>query len=716
MLNMLTYVKWTRIVPVCALILVADVIAFEYPTTKKGDTSIDLKKGQVADLYRWLEATESGETQYWVKSQSAFAEDYLKEVPQRDAIAGRLEELWDFDKIGLPRRKAGQVFFTKQTSLQNQSVLYVRSADQDGEPKVLLDPNLMSEDGTTAISGYAVNEDASLLAYGISEDGSDWQEWRVRNVESGEDLPDHLKWVKFSGASWSQDGKGFCYSRYDAPKAGEAMKAENYFQKLYYHRIGEPQEKDTLLYERKDQKKWNFDGHFTEDGRYLVIETFTGDFGKNGLFYWDLSDEKNPVIELLNEVDAEYSYVGNDGPVFYIKTTKDAPRGRVMAINVMQPEPTEWKEVLPQSKNPLKSVSLVGETMIASYLEDAHSKASLFDKAGKHLRDVDLGGPVTANGFGGNRGDSDTYYSVSGFTQPSTIFHYDLKKGKSTLYERPTVNFDPGDFVANQHFFESKDGTKIPIFICHKKGLKRDGMNPTYLYGYGGFNISLTPRFSLSNIAWMEMGGIYAQVCLRGGGEYGEEWHLAGNLLNKQNVFDDFQAAAEWMISEKYTSTPKLAIGGGSNGGLLVGACITQRPDLYGAAVAMVGVLDMLRFDKFTIGWAWKGEYGDPADPVHFKNLLSYSPYHNIKQGEKYPPTLIMTGDHDDRVFPAHSYKFGAALQAAQGAKENPVLVRIDIDAGHGAGKPTSKRIAELADQWAFLAKSLEIASEESKD
>jgi prolyl oligopeptidase len=665
---------------------------------------------KIPDPFRWMEDIDSAETRKWVFEQSAFAESTFAAISVREAIRERLEALWDYDKIGIPYRKGGLVFFTRQTSLQNQGVLYYRMASEpEVEPTVLLDPNGLSEDGTAAISGYAINEDASLLAYGISSAGSDWQEWRVRDIATGKDLSDHLKWVKFSGASWSKDGKGFCYSRFDTPADGEGMKAENYYQKLYYHRVGDPQEKDTLLYERKDQKTWNFDGGFTQDGRYLVIEVFTGDFGKNGLFYRDLSDDRNPVVELLNKVDAEYSYVGNDGAVFYFKTSKDAPMGRLVAIDLNDPEPSTWKVILPEITNALQSVSLIGDTFVALYLKDAHSLVQLYDRTGKRMRDVDIDGPVTVGGFQGTRKDTDCYYSVDSFTQPTSIYHYDLESGKSTLYERPKVGFNPDDFEASQHFFKSKDGTRIPVFLCHKKGLKKDGQNPTYLYGYGGFNISLTPRFSLSNIAWMEMGGIYAQVNLRGGGEYGEDWHQAGSLLNKQNVFDDFQSAAEWMITEKYTSTPRLAIGGGSNGGLLVGACLTQRPELYGAAVAMVGVLDMLRFHKFTIGWAWQGEYGDVEKPEDFKNLRSYSPYHNLKKGTKYPPTLITTGDHDDRVFPAHSFKFGAALQAAQGAEENPVLVRIDIDAGHGAGKPTSKRIAELADIWAFLVQSLKM-------
>jgi len=572
---------------------------------------------------------------------------------------------------------------------------------------MILDPNTMSADGTVAVSGLQVSPDGKLLAYSVSASGSDWQEWKVRDVDTANDLSDHLKWVKFSGVSWTTDNKGFFYCRYDEPK-GDSLKATNYFQKLYFHKLGTPQAEDVLVYERPDQKDWLFGGNVTEDGNYLIITVSQGTDVKNRLYYKDLKAPDAPVVKLLDDFDAAYNFVGNEGTRFWFQTDLQSPRGKIVEIDVSKPARENWKVVVPESKDALQSVSFVNNKFILNYLKDAYTQVRIHDTAGKMLSEVAFPSIGSAAGFGGKAKDKETFYYFTGFTTPTTIYRYDMTTGKSTIFRQPKVDFNPADYETKQVFYNSKDGTKVPMFITHKKGLKLDGNNPTYLYGYGGFNISMTPGFSVANMVWMEMGGVYAQPSLRGGGEYGEDWHQAGMKLKKQNVFDDFIAAAEWLIANKYTSTPKLAIGGGSNGGLLVGAAMTQRPDLFGAALPAVGVMDMLRFQKFTIGWAWVSDYGSSDNPDDFKALYAYSPLHNIKPGTSYPPTMITTADHDDRVWPGHSFKFAAALQAAQ-AGDAPILIRIETKAGHGAGKPTSKTIEEIADRWAFLVKTLGI-------
>jgi prolyl oligopeptidase len=574
------------------------------------------------------------------------------------------------------------------------------------EPQLLLDPNTLSADGTVALTSYHISDDGNLMAYGISRAGSDWQEWRVRDVQTGKDRPDEVKWVKFSGASWTKDGAGFFYSRYDEPKEGTALTVANYNQKMFYHRLGAPQAEDTLIYQRPDHKDWGLGGGVTDDGRYLIIRVSQGTDRRNRLFYRDLQTPDSPVVELLNNFDASYGFIDNVGTVFYFRTDLDAPRGRIIAIDVTKPERANWQVIVPQAAERLQGVSLVNDQLVAEYLKDAQSDVRIYGRDGKLVRRVELPGIGSAAGFGGKRSDTETFYAFTSFTSPATIYRYDLKTGTSTVFRQPKVKFNPADYETKQVFYQSKDDTKVPMFITAKKGLKLDGNNPVYLYGYGGFDISLTPSFSPANLAWLEMGGVYAVANLRGGGEYGEDWHQAGMKLKKQNVFDDFIAAAEWLIGDKYTRKEKLSIGGGSNGGLLVGACVTQRPDLYGATLPAVGVMDMLRFHKFTIGWAWTSDYGSADDADEFKALYAYSPLQNIKPGTKYPPTLITTGDHDDRVVPAHSFKFAATMQAAQSG-DNPVLIRIETRAGHGAGKPTSKQIEEAADKWAFLVKEL---------
>jgi len=597
-------------------------------------------------------------------------------------------------------------FFEKNDGLQNQSVLYVMSSLK-ARPEVLLDPNKLSKDGTVSLSGYAPSYDGRYLAYGVADAGSDWQEWRIRDIETGRDLSDRVRWVKFSGASWTRDGKGFFYSRYDEPDAGSTLTDTNYFQKLYYHKVGTAQSEDTLIHEDKQNKDFGFYGRVTDDGRYLVITVTQGTDRRNRVLYKDLAKENAPVVELIDKFEAEFDFVGNDGTVFWFRSDLWAPRGQVVAIDVTKPQRAHWKKLIPQVTATLRRVTHVGGHLFARYLMDAKSKVAIFNKEGRLLRTVNLPGMGSVRGFEGEASDPETFFSFESFTQPRTIYRYDVASAEQNYFQKPEVAVKPDDYVTEQVFYTSGDGTRIPMFLSYKKGIQRNGANPTLLYGYGGFDIAVTPRFRVPYLVWMDMGGIFAVANIRGGGEYGSDWHDAGRLLNKQNCFDDFIAAAEWLIKSKYTSTPKLAIAGASNGGLLVGACMTQRPDLFAAALADVGVMDMLRFHKFTIGWAWKSDYGDvEGKPADFKAAYAYSPYHNLKAGTAYPATLITTADHDDRVVPAHSFKFAARLQEVQSGPA-PTLIRIETRAGHGAGKPTTKQIEEAADRWAFLVKNL---------
>ncbi|MEB3273067.1 MAG: prolyl oligopeptidase family serine peptidase [Prochlorothrix sp.] len=687
-----------------------------YPPARRDD-HIDHHHGTpVPDPYRWLEAPDSEETQSWIRAENAITTTFLENIPQREQIRDRLTQLWNFERYGTPFRKklpdgSYRYFYFKNDGLQNQSVLYVQDS-LDGDPRVLLDPNLLSADGTTALGSISISENGQLLAYSLSHSGSDWREWYVRDIETGQDRGDRLQWSKFSGAAWSPDHQGFYYGRYDEPNADSQFEDTNYFQKLYYHRLGTHQSEDRLIYHRPDQQEWGFGGEVTDDGRYLIIEVWLGTDSRNLLFYQDLHratpDQPAPVVELISEFEAGFSVVGNVGSQFWIWTDLDAPKGRLIAIDLAQPDRSQWQEVIPEGDDTLESVSLINNQFVALYLKDAASQVKIFDLQGQFLQDVALPGLGSVGGFSGDRSDTETFYSYTSYTSPTRIYHYNFTTGQSTLFREPSVDFDSTLYETRQVFVSSTDGTPIPLFITHKKGLPLNGQNPTYLYAYGGFNISLTPSFRVSLTVWLEMGGIYAVANLRGGGEYGESWHQAGMKANKQNVFDDFISCAEWLIAEQYTSTPKLAIAGGSNGGLLVGACMTQRPDLFGAALPAVGVMDMLRFHQFTIGWAWCAEYGSPENPEDFPVLYAYSPLHNLKPGTCYPATLITTADHDDRVVPAHSFKFAAALQSAHQG-DPPVLIRIETKAGHGAGKPIAKQIEEVTDQWAFLVKVLDI-------
>ncbi|MFM9433153.1 prolyl oligopeptidase [Janthinobacterium sp. CG_23.3] len=676
-----------------------------YPNSKTGDQQDNYHGTQVADPYRWLEDANSAETHDWVESQNQLTQSYLGQIAGRDGIKQRLTKLWNYERFSVPFKEGGRYFYSRNDGLQNQAVLYTL-ASLDDTPRLLLDPNTLAADGTVALAGTSVSPNGKYLAYGTAASGSDWNVWKVRDIDTGKDLDDELKWVKFSGASWTKDGSGFFYSRYDAPQEATKLADINYFQKLYFHQVGTPQSSDVLVYDRPDQKEWGFGGKVSDDGNYLVITATQGTAHKNRVFYKDLRRKDGKVATLLDGFDASYEFIDNDGPVFWFMTDNKAPTSRVVAIDTRRPQAANWKEIVPQAAQTLTNAGIVNRQLVLEYLSDARSQVKVVDLKGKPVREVALPGIGSASGFGGKRGDTETFYSYTSFTTPTTIYRYDMKTGKSSVYRQPKVDFDPSDFDTRQQFFTSRDGTKVPMFIVSKKGIKLDGSNPTYLYGYGGFNVSLTPAFSVANLAWLEMGGVYVMANLRGGGEYGEAWHTAGTKLHKQNVFDDFIGAAEWLVDNKVSSPAKLAIGGGSNGGLLVGAAMTQRPELFAAAIPQVGVLDMLRFHKFTIGWAWTSDYGSSDNADEFKALMAYSPLHNVKKGRCYPATMITTADHDDRVVPAHSFKFAAAAQAAQGGPA-PILIRIDRKAGHGAGKPTAKQIEEVADRWGFLSRAL---------
>lgn len=680
----------------------------EYPKTKTVEQIDEYHGTKVADPYRWLEddVRESKEVEQWVEAQNQVTDQYLKSIPERAAIEEHLTKLWNYEKFSAPFKAGGRYYFQKNDGLQNQYVLYMMDS-LDAEPELLIDPNTWSKDGTVALAGMAFSDDGKYLAYGIQESGSDWRTWRVMRIEDRKLLDDELKWIKFSGVSWTKDSKGFFYGRYDEPEEGEAFQSLNMGQKILYHRVGTPQSEDVLVFHRPDEPEWGYHADVTDDGRYLVITVWKGTADKYRVFYKDLLEPYGMPIELISHFDDEYSFIGNDGPVFYFKTDLNAPNKRVIAIDIREPQPENFREVIPEGEEAIQSVGLVANMFVVRTLEDAKTQVRMFDTSGNLIRKVKFPGIGSASGFGGDRTDTETFYSFSSFITPPSIYRYNMITGESKLFRRSNIDFDADQFELKQVFIESKDGTKVPLFIAHKKGLKLDGNNPLLLYSYGGFNISLTPYFSMSRAAWMQMGGVFVLANLRGGGEYGEEWHQGGMKLKKQNVFDDFIAAAEWLIDNKYSRPEKLAIQGGSNGGLLVGAVMTQRPELYKAALPAVGVMDMLRFHKFTAGRFWVDEYGSSDDPEEFKALLAYSPYHNLKDGTKYPSTMVTTADTDDRVVPGHSFKFAARLQEAH-AGENPVLIRIETKAGHGSGKPTSKIIEEIADMWAFLVKELD--------
>ena len=682
-----------------------------YPAAARGDV-VDTYHGHaVPDPYRWLEDADSPASRAWIEAEMELTEGFLAGVPARELIRRRLTAVWDYERFGLPQRVGDAYVYTKNSGLQNQGVIYIAPA-LHAPARVLIDPNELSADGTVALTGTSFTDDGRYMAYATSASGSDWMTWRIREVATGRDLEDEIRWSKFSGASWLLDGSGFYYSRFPEPQSTTQYKDENYDHKVYFHRVGTPQSADRLVYERPDHPDWNLIAGVTDDGAWLIVNAAQGTDPNNRVFVRDLRKPHGEVVGLLTEGDAAYRFVGNDGDTFFFVTTKDAPRGRVVRLRLDDPTPVG---IVPESKDSLEGAALFGEQLILEYLHDAHSVVRRTSVAGTPLGELPLPGLGSASGFGGKQTDDETFFAFTSYTMPASVYRLDLVTGASSLVFAPRLPFDPGLFETEQVFYTSKDGTRIPMIVTRKIGTPRDGTAPTILYGYGGFNISLTPAFSPSTLVWLDLGGTFAVANIRGGGEYGEDWHLAGTKEHKQNVFDDFIAAAEYLIAERYTSTKKLAIYGGSNGGLLVGACLTQRPELFGAAIMAVGVLDMLRYQKFTIGWAWTADYGSSDEAEAFAYLRAYSPLHNIRPGTAYPATLIVTADHDDRVFPAHSFKFAAALQAAQGGAA-PVLIRIEAKAGHGAGRPTGKLIDEATDRFAFLVKVLDVPVKETPE
>ena len=674
-----------------------------YPDTRKVDTADDYHGTKIADPYRWLEDDHSAETKAWVDAENKVTQDYLSQIPFRAGIRQRLEELWNYPKNGAPVKHGGYYYYFRNDGLQNQAVLY-RSAALNGPPEVFIDPNKLSAAGTTALGGISFSKDGKYMAYLLSKAGSDWQEGFVMDVETKQLLPDKLEWVKFSGLSWK--GNGFYYSRYDKPDEKGKLSGKNEFQQVYYHQLGDAQEKDALIYKDMEHPLRNAGVDVTEDERFLILSTTEGTSGRE-LWYRDLHNPAQKDFALLVKgFDYEPDVIDNDGGKLLVRTNHDAPNYKIVLIDPANPAEANWKTIVPEKKEALQGVGVAGGKLFLSYLKDASTKVYQYNYEGRQEHEVKLPGIGTAGGFGGKKEDKEFFYTYTSFVTPPSVYKYDIGSGSSALYNKADVKFNPAAYETKQVFFKSKDGTSVPMFLSYKKGVRLNGSNPVLIYGYGGFNIPQTPGFSVSNLYFMEQGGIYAVVGLRGGSEYGEAWHKAGMLEKKQHVFDDFIGAAEYLIQSRYTNPSKIAIRGGSNGGLLVGACMTQRPELFKVALPAVGVMDMLRFQKFTIGWAWVVEYGSSDDAEQFKYLVKYSPLHNLKPGTAYPATLITTADHDDRVVPAHSFKFAATLQA-DNAGPNPTLIRIETQAGHGAGKPTSKLIDEAADIWAFTMYNL---------
>lgn len=677
----------------------AQIKSMNYSATKKIDHVDNYHGTQVPDPYRWLENDTTPEVAAWVKAQNQVTFGYLNQIPFRGKIKERLSQIWNYPKYGTPFKRGVNYYFYKNDGLQNQAVLYVQKG-LNGTPEVFIDPNKFSADGTTSLTTVSFSKDNKYVAYGTSGGGSDWNEFYVLDAATKQKLNDKLEWIKFSGAAWFKDG--FFYSRYDAPTNGSKLAAKNEYHKVYYHKLGTPQASDKLIYEDKTKPLRYFSARTTDDERYLIIAVSEGATSTNALYVKDLRNEQNPFIPVVSSFEAEYNVIDNIGDKLLVQTTYQAPRNQIVLIDPKKPQPANWKTIVPQSENVITASSLIDNRIIVNYMKNAASQALVFDVNGKRLHEIPMPTLGTAAGFSGKKEDKEVFYTFNSFTYPSAIYKYTVATNKSELFRTTEIDLKMDSYETKQIFYTSKDGTKVPMFVVHKKGLALDGNNPTFLYGYGGFNISLTPTFNISRMLWLENGGVYVLANLRGGGEFGEEWHQAGMTPNKQNVFDDFIAAAEYLIQNKYTSPQKLAISGGSNGGLLVGAVANQRPELFKVALPAVGVMDMLRFHKFTIGWGWVPEYGSSDNPEQFKNLLQFSPVHNIKEGVSYPATLVTTADHDDRVVPAHSFKYMATLQE-KGAGTNPYLIRIAVNAGHGAGKSTTQQIDEQTDIWSFV-------------
>lgn len=678
----------------------------QYPKAKKTDTT-DIYYGQaVSDPYRWLEDDNSAETAEWVTEENNITNEYLSAIPFREQLRKRLTDIWNYPKYGVPFKKGAHFFFFKNDGIQNQSVLYIQNT-LDGEPEVLLDPNQLSEDGTVALAGMGISKNGKYLAYSIARGGSDWNEIYVMDIDTREILLDHINWVKFSGISWKENG--FFYSRYDKPDEGEELKGQNRFHKVCFHDLGTNQEDDQLIYEDKNQPLRTFSAYTTEDEAFLMISESESTSG-NSLYASKINSLKElDFKKIANGFANDFQVIDHIGDKLIIITNYEAPMQKLVLSDYNNSDPKMWEILIPEKEQVLEGAGLVGDVLFTQYLEDARSKAYFYSLDGKLIRELELPTLGTLSGFNGEKGDPIALYGFSSFSIPSNVYQYDLTSGISTIMHASEVDFDGTQYQTEQVFFASKDGTKIPMFIVHRKNLNMNNDNPTLLYGYGGFNISMTPGFSISRAAFLEQGGVFAMVNLRGGGEYGEAWHKQGTLLNKQNVFDDFIYAAKYLINNKYTSSEKLAMVGGSNGGLLVGACMTQEPELFKVAIPIVGVMDMLRYHHFTIGWAWASDYGRSDDNEEmFNYLYGYSPLHNINADVNYPATLAITADHDDRVVPAHTFKFMATLQEKDGGK-NPMLVRIETKAGHGAGKPTSKQIDEATDMYGFIMYNLDM-------
>ena len=670
-------------------------MSVKYPQTSQDAEAQDDYHGKmIKDPYRWLEDDNSEETKSWVTAQNDVTFSYLDKIPYRDAIKRRLKKLWNYERYSVPFKEGGKYYYFHNNGLQNQSILYEQL--EGDEKAIILDPNTLSEDGTTSLGGYSFSKDGRYLAYQISEGGSDWRKVKVKDLSTGKDLEDELNWVKFSGMSWK--GNGFYYSRYPEPKEGDELSARNTNHKLFYHTIGDPQEKDQLIHEVPEHPNQGIFSATSSDESILTIGLWESTSG-NALYFMNNKDGKK--IPIYAAIEHDFNMVDNIDDQLLILTNYKADNNRIVAVDTNNPEEKNWKDFIPESNDKLSSASIMGDKVFVNYIHKANSLVKVYDLKGNFVRDLKLPGIGSVGGFSGKRGDKIGYFAFTSFTRPTTIYELDIDNLTSKIYKAPMTDFDSELFESKQVWFNSKDGTLVPMFLTYKKGIKLDGQNPTLLYGYGGFDIPILPSFSVQRTVMMEKGAIYAVANIRGGGEFGKQWHLAGTKERKQNVFDDFQAAAEYLIKEKYTSPEKLGIEGRSNGGLLVGACMTQRPDLYAVAFPGVGVLDMLRYDKFTIGRAWSADYGLSENPDEFEYLYAYSPLHNIKKAE-YPATMITTADHDDRVVPAHSFKFAANLQAHQQG-DNPTLIRIDLSAGHGAGKPTDKKIDEAADMISFM-------------
>jgi prolyl oligopeptidase len=682
--------------------IAADSQKLIYPAARRGDQIDEYHGIKVADPYRWMEDIDSPETRSWVEAQAKLTAEDLAAMPGRGRIAKRLKEIWNFERWSAPEKHGQHWLFAHNDGLQNQSVLFV--ADDPRVPaRPLLDPNALSKDGTIAFKGAGYSDDGRMMAYGLSEAGSDWEVWHVRDVASGKDQPDELRWAKFTNAAWRKDGSGFYYSGYSATGAGESLKVPNQYHTLFFHKLGTPQIRDPKIYVRSDDPDWYVGAQVTDDGRYLIVTSSHGTDVRNTLLVARLTGVDSSVRPIIAEPAANYTFIGNVGSTLYVQTDDAAPHYCIIAIDVDKPDRAHWRTIVPESGDTLDSASLVDHQLIGQYLHDAHSVVRRFTPEGKPLGEVTLPGLGTSFGFAGRIEDTITYFGYSDYTTPTAIYRLDLESGRTELWKAPVLQgFKPAEYETQQIFYRSKDGTRVPMFVTARKGIALDGRNPTILYGYGGFNDSLRPQFSPAVAAWLEMGGVYAVANLRGGGEYGRAWHEAGMKTRKQNVFDDFIAAAEYLTAHRWTSRDRLAIEGASNGGLLIGAVEEQRPELFAAAIAQVGVMDMLRFREFTVGKGWEADYGSVDNEEEFKALRAYSPLHNVRSNVDYPATLILTGDHDDRVFPAHSFKFAAAMQNAD-PRGRPILIRIELRAGHGAGKPVSKRIEETADIYSFV-------------